>query len=58
LMLPIPAISYERRQELRDAAWGGVAVAWTVVLSVALLWLCVAVVVGSVELARWVGRVA
>lgn len=48
-------LSYERRQQLIDAVFGAAMVALTVVLTAAVLWLAVAVVVGSVEMARWIG---
>lgn len=48
-------LTYERRQELVDAAWGAVMIALTVVLTVVALWLLAAMVVGSVCLGRWIG---
>jgi hypothetical protein len=47
----------DRRQELIDATFGAAMVALTVVLTAALLWLAVAVVVGSVAMGRWIGGV-
>ena len=50
----IPALPFERRQQLIDAAWGALVVALTVVIAAVALWLLAATVVGSVVLARWV----
>ena len=50
----IPALPFERRQQLIDAAWGALVVALTVVIAAVALWLLAATVVGTVVLARWV----
>jgi hypothetical protein len=50
-------LTYERRQQLIDACVGAAMVALTVVLAAALLWLAVAVVVGSAAMGRWVAGV-
>jgi hypothetical protein len=51
----IPAISLERRQQLTDAAWGAVMVAFTITLTAVALWLAAAMIVGSVVIGRWLG---
>jgi hypothetical protein len=48
-------ITYERRQQLADAAWGAVMIALTGVLTAVALWLVVAMIVGSIALGRWAG---
>jgi hypothetical protein len=50
-------LTYERRQQLIDACVGAAMVALTVVLTAALLWLAVALVVGSAALGKWIGGV-
>lgn len=48
-------LTYERRQQLADAAWGAVMIALTVVLTAVALWVVASVIVGSVTISRWVG---
>lgn len=50
-------LTYERRQELIDATFGAAMVALTIVLAAALLWLAVALVVGSAVLGKWIAGV-
>jgi hypothetical protein len=54
-MIRLASLTYERRQELIDAIWGAVMVAFTILLTALALWLAVAMVVGSVAMGRWLG---
>ncbi len=50
-------ITDERREQLVNAVWGGVMIAFTVVVTVLAVAVVLATIVGFVVIGKWIGSV-